>query len=302
MTEAAKAAKTAQQRELATLFDAERTRLRGVALRLLGSLDEADDAIQRTWLKLSREDTTGIRNLAGWLTTVLARECLDLLRARTRRAEFVLPDDPLAPTSPNPVEDDVVLIESVGRALLVVLDRLSPAERVALVLHDVFGMPFTDVAPVVARSPVAAKKLASRARQKIGGGAVTEPSSRRRLAEQRRLASAFVAAARHGDLAGLLVVLAPDVVRTADAAAVPEGVPLAISGIDAVARETAVLGGRAAAATLVLVDDTVGIVVAPGGRPRLALVLTFRDGRISAYDVVGDPARLAALRLRLLPA
>jgi len=280
---------------LAVRFEADREHLRGVAFRILGSLDEADDAVQRAWLKASRDDREGVRNLTGWLTTVTARECLDVLRVRKRRGEVALPDDEAPAESAWSVEEEVVLAESVGRAMLVVLERLAPAERVAFVLHDVFAVPFDEIGQIVGRSAVATKKLASRARGKVRAGEATG-----RLAEQRRLAAAFLAAARGGDVRGLLAVLAPDVVRRADTAALPAGAPAEVSGVDAVVDETTTLAARARAAELALLDGNVGFVVAPRGRLLLAVVLTYADGRIGAYDVIGDPDRLGRLAIRLL--
>jgi RNA polymerase sigma-70 factor (ECF subfamily) len=284
---------------LAGRFDAEREHLRGVAFRILGSLEDAEDAVQQTWFKVSRTDVRGVQNLTGWLTTVTARHCLDTLRARKRRGEVALPDDEAIAQDisvPEAVEDEVVLAESVGRALLVVLDRLTPSERVALVLHDMFAVPFEEVGAIVGRSPAAAKKLASRARQKVQGG--TPPPAR--LGHQRRLARAFLSAARGGDVDGLLAVLAPDVIRRAEAAALPVGTPTELRGVDAVVEETVVLGRHAAVAELAMVDGDVGIVVAPRGRLLLALVLTFGESRIRAYDVIATPARLDRLSITVL--
>lgn len=280
-------------------FEAEREHLRGVAFRILGSLEDAEDAVQQAWLKASQTDLRGVQNLTGWLTTVTARLCLDTLRARKRRGEVALPDEEvIAEEAPRAVEDEVVLAESVGRALLVVLDRLTPTERVALVLHDMFAVPFEEVGDIVGRSPVAAKKLASRARQRIRGDATQQP--RARLGQQRQLARAFLAAARDGDVHGLLAVLAPDVVRRAEAAALPVGTPTELRGVDAVVQETLVLGRRAAVAELALIDGEVGIVVAPRGRLVLALVLTFGGNRISGYEVIATPARLDRLSITVL--
>ena len=281
-------------------FEAERVHLRGVAFRMLGSLEDAEDAVQQTWLSVSQTDVRGVQNLSGWLTTVTARHCLDMLRARKRRGEVALPGDEAMVEGvcvSAVVEDEVVLAESVGRALLVVLDRLTATERVALVLHDMFAVPFEEVGDIVGRSPVAAKKLASRARLKVQGGA---PVPRARLGQQRRLARAFLSAARGGDVDGLLAVLAPEVIRRAEAAALPVGTPLELRGVDAVVEETVVLGRQAAVAELALIDGEVGIVVAPRGRLLLALVLTFGGSRISAYDVIATPARLDRLSITLL--
>lgn len=281
-------------------FEAERRHLRGIAFRLLGSLEDAEDAVQQTWLKVSQTELRGVQNLTGYLTTVTSRHCLDTLRARKRRGEVALPDDEAIAehiSVPQSVEDEIVLAESVGRALLVVLDRLTPTERVAVVLHDMFAIPFDEVGDIVGRSPAAAKKLASRARQKVQGDA-TQPHAR--LGQQRQLARAFLAAARGGDVHELLAVLAPDVIRRAEAAALPAGTPTELRGIDAVVEETVVLGRRAAVAELALIDGSVGIVVAPSGRLLLALILTFDDCRISAYDVIATPARLNRLCITVL--
>jgi RNA polymerase sigma-70 factor, ECF subfamily len=281
-------------------FEADRPHLRSVAFRMLGSLDDAEDAVQQTWIKASEADLSEVRNLSGWLTTVIGRECLDQLRARKRRDEVALPDEQVladAVSTSQAVDEEALLAESVGRALLVVLDRLSPAERVALVLHDMFAVPFDEVAPIVGRSATAAKKMASRARQKVRRDVQVQPA---RTARQRQLAAAFLAAARSGDVAGLLAVLAPDVVRRADAAALPAGVPREVRGADAVVEETVFLRARAASAELALVDGEVGVVVAPRGRLQAVLVLTFADDRIATYDVIADPVRLHELTITLL--
>jgi RNA polymerase sigma-70 factor (ECF subfamily) len=285
---------------LVTQFDADRPHLRSVAFRMLGSLDDADDAVQQTWIKASEADLSEVRNLSGWLTTVVGRECLDQLRARKRRDEVALPDDQVladAESTSRAVDEEALLAESVGRALLVVLDRLSPTERVALVLHDMFAVPFDEVAPIVGRSAIAAKKMASRARQKVHRDVHVRPA---RTVQQHQLAAAFLAAARGGDVTGLLAVLAPDVVRRADAAALPPGVPSEIRGADAVVEETIFLRARAASAELALVDDEVGVIVATRGRLQVVLVLTFADNRIAAYDVIASPARLDELTITLL--
>lgn len=281
---------------LAAEFEAERGRLHGLAYRMLGSAAEADDAVQEAWLRLNRADS--VDNLAAWLTTVVSRVCLDVLRSRKARRE-----EPFA-VFPEPVDDadpaaEAALADSVGRALLVVLDALGPAERIAFVLHDVFAVPFDRIAPVLDRTPVAAKKLASRARQRIRGSA---PLPSADLARHRRVVEAFLAAARGGDLASLLDVLAPDVVRRADAAALPAGAALETRGARAVAEETQVFGKRARYAEVALVDGAVGVVVAPRGRLVLALAVTVEGERVAAYEVIADPARLAALHVTLLSA
>ncbi|MGW2382327.1 sigma-70 family RNA polymerase sigma factor [Streptomyces sp. NPDC001658] len=283
--------------ELARRFKERRGRLRAVAHRVLGSAEEAEDAVQETWLRLSRTDADSIDNLAGWLTTVVSRVCLDMLRSRASRRE-----EPYGPQVPeragaNAPEEEAVLGDSVSIALLVVLERLGPAERVAFVLHDLFGVPFDQVAAVVDRSVPAAKKLASRARHKVRGTPAVPDAE---LDRHRRVVEAFLAAARGGDLGGLLDVLAPDVVRRADPAVLPPGVPAELRGARAVAEGTLALRERSRFAALALVDGDAGIVVAPRGRLLLALTVTVTDGRITAYDVVADPARLRRVGLGVL--
>ncbi|MFB9689813.1 sigma-70 family RNA polymerase sigma factor [Amycolatopsis plumensis] len=282
--------------DLAAEFEAERGRLRGLAYRMLGSAAEADDAVQEAWLRLNRVDS--VDNLAAWLTTVVSRVCLDVLRSRKIRREepFEVFPEPVADADPAA---EAALADSVGRALLVVLDALGPAERIAFVLHDLFAVPFDRIAPVLDRTPVAAKKLASRARQRVRGTSPLPPAD---LARHRRVVDAFLAAARGGDLAALLDVLAPDVVRRADAVALPAGAPLETRGARAVAEETRVFGKRARFAEAALVDGAVGVVVAPRGRLALALAVTVEGERVAAYEVIADPARLAALHVTLLSA
>jgi RNA polymerase sigma-70 factor, ECF subfamily len=280
--------------ELAERFEAERGRLRGLAYRMLGSAAEADDAVQEAWLRLSRVDS--VDNLAAWLTTVVSRVCLDVLRSRKARREEPVESLPEPAAEADPA-GEVELAESVGRALLVVLAALGPAERVAFVLHDLFAVPFDRIAPVLDRTPVAAKKLASRARQRVRGASPLPPAD---VARHRRVVDAFLAAARGGDLAELMDVLAPDVVRRADAAALPVGAALEARGARAVAEETQVFGKRARFAETALVDGAVGVVVAPRGRLLLALAVTVEDERVAAYEVIADPARLAALRITVL--
>ncbi|MEV7022632.1 sigma-70 family RNA polymerase sigma factor [Kitasatospora sp. NPDC093558] len=289
---------------LAVRFEAERGRLRAVAQRMLGSTAEAEDAVQEAWLRLGRTGPAELTNLPGWLTTVVSRICLDLLRARAVRREEPA-DEAMPEAAPSGAgaeagdpEREALLVESVGRALLVVLDRLGPAERVAFVLHDGFAVPFEQIAPIVGRTPVAAKKLASRARQRVRGTAVEPPE---RLAGHRRVVEAFLAAARGGDLDDLLAVLAPDVVRRADPAALPAGRSPVARGALAVAGETTVFGRRARFGAVALVDGVPGILIAPGGRLRLVLRVAVADGLVAGYEVVADPARLAALELALLP-
>ena len=283
--------------DLAGEFERQRGPLRAVAYRMLGSLSEADDAVQETWLRLSRTDPGGIASLEAWLRTVVSRICLDMLRARQSRREEPLGWQVPAPAQDRGPEDEALLVESVGRAMLVVLDRLAPAERVAFVLHDLFAVPFGQIAPIVDRTPATAKKLASRARQRVQGAPAVP---RAELVHQQRVVVAFLAAARRGDLAALLAVLAPDVTRRADPAALPPGGETLVRGADAVARQTLVLGPRARFAEPALVNGAVGVVVAPRGELLLALTLTVADGRITGYDVIADPVRLRDLDLAVL--
>ena len=288
---------------LAARFEAHRGHLRAVAYRVLGSLSEADDAVQEAWLRLDRAGSGRIDNLGGWLTRVVARVCLDMLRARTARRE-----QPLDVQRPGAVaggrgqgshdpEQEALLAEEVGLALLVVLDRLGPAERVAFVLHDLFAVPFDQVAPIVERSPAAAKKLASRARHRVHGASAPPDPDRSR---QRRVVDAFLAATRGGDLNGLLAVLDPDVVRRADRAALPAGVASELRGTRAVAEETRGNWRRARFAQVVLVNGAVGLVVAPRGRLVVAIGLTSKDDKVTEIEVIADPSRLRQLDLAVL--
>ena len=268
---------------LAERFEANRTHLRAVAYRMLGSLSEADDAVQEAWLRLSRSDTSGVENLGGWLTTVVARVCLDMLRSRKSRRE-----EPLDAHVPEPIvsradgidpEHEALLADSVGLALLVVLETLAPAERLAFVLHDMFAVPFDEIAPIVGRSPTAARQLASRARRRVQGAATVPDAD---LTRQREVVDAFLAAARGGDFDALLAVLDPDVVLRADRAAVPPGASREVRGAAAVAKQGGHVGG-ARAAQPALVNGAVGVVVAPRGRladgPRLHDQRTGRSSR-----------------------
>ena len=288
---------------LAERFEAHRDRLRAVAFRMLGSSNDAEDAVQEAWVRLDRAGVDEVENLAGWLTTVVGRICLDMLRSRKARREVAGDDDAVAAIPDDRLaepEQETLLVESVGRALLVVLDRLTPAERVAFVLHDMFSVPFAEVGAIVDRTPAAAKKLASRARQRIGGAAdASAPDID--LAWHRRVVESFLAAARGRDLAGLLAVLDPDVVRHAEAAGLPAGVPLQVSGAAAVVEETLLLTRNAMFADVVLIDGAVGLVVAPRGRLLLALAFVVKDGRIAEYSVIADPQRLARLELAMPP-
>jgi len=285
---------------LALAFEQRRDRLRGIAYRMLGTAAEADDVVQEAWLRLDRVAVAEIGNLDGWLTTVVSRICLDLLRARAQRAETTAPDlaDTRATGPGADPEDDALLADAVGRALLVVLDVLGPQERVAFVLHDLFAVPFAEIAPMLGRTPATTKKLASRARQRVHAPARIEPAE---VTAQRTAVAAFLKAAREGDLDELLAVLAPDVVRSADPAALPPGMAALVRGAAAVAEGAVVLRQRSREAVLVLVDGRPGLVVVRAGRPLFVLTFTIRATRIAAYDVVADPVRLAGLTLSLLP-
>ncbi|MGI5224220.1 sigma-70 family RNA polymerase sigma factor [Actinoallomurus sp. CA-142502] len=279
---------------LAERFDTDRGHLRAVAYRMLGSLDEADDAVQETWLRASRTDIGEIANVTGWLTTIVGRVCLDMLRVRRRRDEE-LTAEPVASSAPGAdPEDEAVLAESVGLALLVVLDTLGPAERVAFVLHDLFAVPFADIAAILERSTVAAKKLASRARRRMHGTPAVPAAD---LVRQREVVGAFLAASRAGDLEALLAVLAPDVVRRTDRVA--PGGEGEVRGARRIAEETLTNTARARVADLALVDGEIGLVVAPRGRLLLVLRVEVDGDRVTAVDVIADPVRLRRLRIAL---
>lgn len=281
---------------LAARFDAERSRLRGVAFRMLGSLAEAEDAVQEAWLRLSSADADAIESLPAWLTTVVGRICLNMLRSRGTRPEEPLEAALAAPSPGAGPEEEAVLADEVGLALLVVLDRLQPAERLAFVLHDMFDVPFEPLAEILEKSPEATRQLASRARRRVLGA----PAPERDRARQARAASAYLAAVRTGDLDALVALLAPDVVVSADAASVPSGRALTVSGVQAAARAAVASAARAPFARLAVVDGSVAIVVAPRGRLRLALLFTLDGERVARVDVVADPPRLAALDIAVL--
>lgn len=286
---------------LAERFEAERTRLRAVAYRLLGSASEADDAVQETWLRLSRSDTRGVENLSGWLTTVVARVCLDLLRSRrSRREEPLARNGELILDAADP-EREALLAESVGLAMLAVLDRLVPAERVAFVLHDVFGVPFEEIGGIVGRSSVAARQLASRGRRRVQGA--VEAGRAADLAQQRDIVEAFFQAARAGDFQALLAVLDPDVALRCDAAALRMGarsgwLTSELRGAKAVAEQFA---GRAQAARPALIAGVPGAVWAPGGTPRVVFGFTIRNARVVAIELAADPERINRLPIEFLP-
>src|SRR5436190_7373010 len=288
---------------LAERFEAHRAHLRAVAYRMLGSMSEADDAVQDAWLRLARADTTAVDNLGGWLTTVVARLCLDRLRARTARREepmgVHLPEPIVSSpdASPDP-EQQAILADSVGLAMLIVLETLTPAERLAFVLHDTFGLPFEEIAPIVGRTPVAARQLASRARRRVRGAAAegehAVPDDR-----QRELVEAFLAAARGGDFRALLQILDPDAVVRADAGdgAGPFGPSREISGAEAVASSALAFRNLAPGAHRATVNGGPGFVVLSQGRPFAVLGFSFRNDAIAEIDILIDPARLAQLDL-----
>jgi RNA polymerase sigma factor (sigma-70 family) len=283
-----------QENFLAEKFEASRAHLRAVAYRMLGSTAEVDDAVQETWLRLSRSDTSGVDNLGGWLTTVVARVCLDMLRSRKSRRE-----EPIGPHVPEPAahddhERDAEMADSVGAALLVVLETLNPAERLAFVLHDMFAVPFEEIAPIVGRTPAAARQLASRARRRVQG---TPSLPGADLGRQRRIVEAFLAASRSGDFEGLLAVLDPDVVFRADAAAQRLGSLAEIRGAAAVA-ET--FKGRAQAAKPALVDGAPALAVTLGGQLRIVLRLTITADRIAEVEAVADADRISRFDIEVL--
>ncbi|MGV9317824.1 sigma-70 family RNA polymerase sigma factor [Streptomyces sp. NPDC003660] len=279
----------------AEMFEGHRARLRAVAYRMLGSASEADDAVQETWLRADRAGADGVENIAGWLTTIVGRVCLNLLRTRERRHEDPLESRPADPVTGAVPEDEAVLADSVGVALLVVLDRLSPAERLAFVLHDLFAVPFDEVAPLLERSPAAVRQLASRARRRVrGDGPPPEGDPVRR----RRAVEAFLAATRGGDFDALVGLLHPDVVLRADRFVVPTPEPITARGSGTVARGAMAATGRALFTGLALLDGSVGLVMAPHGRLTLVLAFTFAaDGRITGIEVVADAERLAVLEI-----
>ncbi|MEU9009386.1 RNA polymerase sigma factor SigJ [Streptomyces sp. NPDC048479] len=283
---------------LAERFEAERPHLRAVAYRMLGSLSEAEDAVQEAWLRLSRSDTSDIGNLAGWLTTVVGRVCLDMLRTRTSRRE-----DPLDVYVPDPVvgraeavdpEHEALQADSVGLALLVVLDTLAPAERLAFVLHDMFAVSFDEIASIVERTPAATRQLASRARRRVQGAA---PVADTDLARQREVVDAFLAASRGGDFEALLTLLDPDVVLRADSGVSAVGVSEVVRGALAVVEQAITFSRFAQYAQPALVNGAAGIVAAPAGQLLSVMGFTLTHGKIVEIDILADPERLRGLDL-----
>jgi RNA polymerase sigma-70 factor, ECF subfamily len=278
---------------LAGRFEENRAHLQAVAYRMLGSVSEADDAVQETWLRLSRSDTSDVENLSGWLTTVAARVCLDMLRSRASRRE-----EPLGGPLPEPAgsggtagdpEGEALLADSVGMALLVVLGTLAPAERVAFVLHDMFGVPFDEVAAIVGRSPAAARQLASRARRRVQGTDAVASGDQNR---QREIVDAFLAASRGGDFEALLLLLDPDVVLRADQAVVQMGAPAEVAGATAVAGTFA---GRARATRTALLSGNPGAVWTQRGEPLMVFSFTIAGGKITGIDMIAEPDRIGEL-------
>jgi RNA polymerase sigma factor (sigma-70 family) len=292
-----------EEREwLAEQFEENRGHLRGVAYRMLGSLGEADDAVQEAWLRLSRSNAEKIENLGGWLTTVVARVCLDMLRSRQARREEALTSEvpkpaAIAQAARDP-EQEAVLADAVGLALLVVLDRLNPAERLAFVLHDLFAMSFEEIGSIVGRSPAAARQLASRARRRVQGPVPAAPNGD--LARQRKVVDAFLSAMRAGDFEGLIAVLDPDVLVRIDEAAGRPGTPRELHGARAWAQGAMAFAHAAFATQPALLDGAVGLVWAPGGHLFRALRLLFSGDKITQVDIVADPKKLRELDVAVL--
>ncbi|PSJ28564.1 RNA polymerase subunit sigma-70 [Streptosporangium nondiastaticum] len=289
---------------VAVLFEEHRPRLRAVAYRMLGSLSEADDAVQETWLRLDRTDAAEIDNLGGWLTTVIGRICLNLLRSREQRRE-----DPLEIRIPDPVisredgtagadpEQEALLVDSVGLAMLVVLQSLSPAERLAFVLHDMFHVPFDDIAPLIEKTPAATRQLASRARRRVQGAA---PAPDPDLARQRVAVDAFFAAARDGDFEALVSVLDPDVVLRSDGGTARTGLSVLIRGARTVAAQATSWGKLSPFAFPALINGVAGVVVVPQKQPVSVMSFTVVEGRVTTIEVLADPERLRRLDLSAL--
>jgi RNA polymerase sigma-70 factor (ECF subfamily) len=283
---------------LAERFEEHRTHLRAVAYRMLGSLSEADDAVQDAWIRLSRADASEVENLGGWLTTVVARVCLNMLRSRKLRRE-----EPLDVHVPDPIvsrvdgidpEHEALLADSVGLALLVVLDTLTPAERLAFVLHDMFAVPFDEIAPIVERSPAATRQLASRARRRVRGVPTVSDAN---LARQREIVDAFFAAARDGDFDALVAVLDPDVVVRSDGGVSRPGASVVIRGATVVAAQALTFAGLSPFVRPALVNGAAGAVVVPRGRPYSVIGFTIRNEKIVEIDGLADPDRLRQLDL-----
>jgi RNA polymerase sigma-70 factor (ECF subfamily) len=291
-----------EKKMLAERFEADRGRLLSVAYRMLGSRSEAEDAVQQAWLRLAGADASALDNLRAWLTTVTARVCLDMLRARKSRREAPMDAQVQDIPSSDNAERDVLMADSVGIAMLVVLEKLSPGERVAFVLHDMFDLPFEEIAPIVGRSTAAARQLASRARRRVQGAPSTAQSG---LGKRREIVAAFLTASRAGDYAALISLLDPDVVLRADAAAVAASLARAGAGAPVLAPEmrgrdaiAQTFKGRATAAQLALVNGQPGLVFAPGGRPFAVFDLVIKQDRIAEINLIADAQGIAALDLQ----
>ncbi|UUN28268.1 RNA polymerase sigma factor SigJ [Streptomyces sp. FIT100] len=282
---------------LAQRFQEHRFHLRAVAYRMLGSLAEADDAVQETWLRLSRSDTSEVRNLAGWLTTVVGRVCLDMLRSRTSRREDPLdvyvPDPVVSSISGTDPEAEALVTDAVGLAMLVVLDTLPPAERLAFVLHDMFAVPFDEIAPIVGKSPAATRQLASRARRKVGAAPAPDPD----LARQREVVEAWVAASHGGDFDALLSLLDPDVVLRVDGGVLAAGATKLVRGAQEVAGQASMYARFAPTARLVLVNGLPGLMSVTADKAVSVMSFTLRDGKVVQLDILADPERMRELDL-----
>ena len=277
-------------------FEQQRGRLHAVAYRILGSASEAEDAVQEAWLRFDRTDVSDVTNLEGWLTTVVARLCLNMLQSRKTRREAPLDEvalDAIEDGDTVDPADEAVLAESVGRAMLIVLDTLTPAERLAFVLHDMFAMPFDEIAPIVGREPAAARQLASRARRRVAGA---DPDAEPDAARHRGVVDAFLTASRKGDFAALVALLDPDAVVRSDDGGVQTGAPAAVRGADNVA---AMFSGRARAARPALVDGRPGLAWLTGGQPKVVFDFTIVDGAVKAIDLIADAEVLGQLELQM---
>jgi RNA polymerase sigma factor (sigma-70 family) len=288
-----------QQTWLTERFEENRTHLRAVAYRMLGSLSEADDAVQEAWVRLARSDSRRIENLGGWLTTVVGRVCLDMLRSRRSRRE-----EPLDPRMPDPIvspdghldpDEEALIADSVGLALLVVLETLAPAERLAFVLHDMFAVPFDEIAAILGRTPTATRQLASRARRRVRGAAVPDTD----LTGQRDVVDAFFAAARDGDFDALVAVLDPDIVLRSDGGVLRPGASVVVRGAAAVASQALTFRRLYPFVRPAAVNGTAGVVVTPHGRPFSVMAFTVRNGKIVEIDALADPERLRQLDLTI---
>ena len=286
--------------ELAKRFEEQRTQLRAVAYRMLGSLSEADDAVQDAWVRASRAETNDIDNFGGWLTTIVARVCLNMLRSRNvRREESLevhLPDPVISPTDELQPEEEAILADSVGLALQVVLDALAPAERLAFVLHDMFELPFDEIAPMVGRSPAAARQLASRARRRVKGAEIPDPD----LARQRTVVDAFFSAARGGDFDALVALLHPDVVLRADFGPGRPAASMVVRGAEAVARQARLGANPAALLHPALINGAAGVVITLDGQPHVVMAFTVVSDQVVELDIIADPDRVGRVASAVL--